>query len=101
MTVEVESYHPGSAALSWWTETAKNQEGYAPLSGLIEFLEEHTKTRGVIFLKRMSSTEWKREYGWFLEFHGWRPNRVRIVLPGSPSDFSCENSGVKVEEVAS
>jgi len=73
-----QTHHPGSAVLSWWEETPKDQEGYAGLSDLVQVLEERTEIRGIAFLKHLSSPSWKQEHGWRLELHPWRANRVRV-----------------------
>jgi len=88
------SGHPGSVFLTWWSRATKN-DGYGSLSDLLQFFEETTKVRGVVFLKRISSPEWEQRYGWRAEFHPWQPNRIRIkvkaqtpMILGSPIDFS-------------
>jgi len=96
-----QTQHPGSAVLSWWEETPKDQEGYGRLSDLVQVLEERTEIRGIAFLKCMSSSKWKREYAWSLELHPFRANRVRIEgtqYPGSPTYV---DSGAKAGEVSS
>lgn len=90
---EIQS-HPGSAVLQWWQQTPKDENGYAPLSSLIQVLEERTEIRGIAFIKRLSSSpSWEQEHGWSLELHPWRPNRVKVktqfpLVPGPQTNFS-------------
>lgn len=102
------SGHPGSAFLTWWSRTTKN-DGYGSLSDLLQFFEETIKVRGVVFLERISSPEWEQCYGWRVELHPWQPNRIRIkvrkaqtpMILGSPIDFSYVDSGECAKEVSS
>jgi len=70
--------HPGSLILEWYHLSHKDEEGYAPLSSLVEYLKEQCGIDSPVFLKRLSSKEWKDQYGWRLQFHPWKPNRVKL-----------------------
>ena len=95
-----QTHHPGSAVLSWWEPAVKDEEGYAKLTELLDVLNTSTQIRGPSFLKEASKPEWKERYGWRVELHPWKANRIRVkkaqtsLLLGSPIDFSyVENEG--------
>lgn len=82
--------HPGSAILDWWKPAVKDEEGYAKLSELVDVLNISTRIRGPSFLEEASKPEWEERYGWRLELHPWKANRIRVkkaqssLLAGSP-----------------
>lgn len=76
---EKQSRHPGSVILEWYCFAAKDEDGYASLSSLVECLKEQCGIESPRFLKRVSSKGWLDTYGWRLKFHAWKPNKVKLV----------------------
>ena len=70
--------HPASVILAWYRLSDKDEEGYASLSSLVEYLKEQCGIEGRAFLKRISSEGWHAAYGWHLKFHPRKPNRVKM-----------------------
>jgi hypothetical protein len=79
MTSEMWSRHPASIILQWYAFAEKDEDGYAPLSSLVECLKVKCGIESPIFLERISSSEWQKNYGWRLKFHAWKPNRVKLT----------------------
>jgi hypothetical protein len=97
---EIESGHPGSAILTWYEHASKDEEGYANLIEMVDVLNTSTLVRGPSFLKEASKPEWENRYGWRLQLHSWKANRIKVkkaqtpMLLGSPINFSyLEDSG--------
>lgn len=84
MSEPVLSHHPGSRVLRWWQTCVKDEDGYAYLSDLVQNLDSSTQIRGTGFLKRVSSQDWQEKHGWSVNFHAWKPNKIRVeTRPGS------------------
>lgn len=71
--------HPSAVVLEWYSLVDKDEDGYAPLSLLLECLENKCGIKSRVFLQRISSEEWQDAYGWHLQFHPWKPNRVKLA----------------------
>lgn len=109
MSTEIQSQHPGSAILGWWEPAVKDEEGYAKLTELLDVLNTSTQVRGPSFLKEASNPEWENRYGWRLQLHSWKANRIKVRKAhlGSPIDFSyvekrgeCESGNSGVGEIS-
>ena len=70
--------HPGSAVLSWWSQTTKDDEGFGNLCELVDVLNFKTQIRGPAFLMNASRSEFREKYGFIVEFHRWKPNKIRV-----------------------
>ena len=72
------SSHPGSAVLDWWSYASKDDEGYGQLTELVYVLNCKTKVRGPSFLRNASRSEFREKFGFIVEFHRWKVNKVRV-----------------------
>jgi hypothetical protein len=86
------SGHPGSVILGWWEQAPKDSEGYAVLSDLVDFLNSETQVRGPAFLLNASRPSWREKYGFAVEFHCWKPNKIRIERSDGPEPTEPEEA---------
>jgi hypothetical protein len=82
MTSKMWARHPASVILQWYAFAKKDEDGYATLSSLVQYLKQKCGIKSPLFVERISSEQWQDAYGWRLQFHPWKPNRVKLVKDG-------------------